>query len=111
MRMVRGFYNEQNNMVNVIHYETNCIVSLDCGKWEQGLRTNWKPQFEASLIVHYMVCHGDENSPHIHMTYISYTTNSSKGTPIQNAFAQIFKDLGYPTTLKQAVTKSGDLVW
>ena len=39
MRMIRGFYNEQNNTVNVIHYDTNCIVSLDCGKWEQGLRT------------------------------------------------------------------------
>ena len=39
MRMVRGFYNEQNNMVNVIHYDTNHIISLDCGKWEQGLRT------------------------------------------------------------------------
>ena len=39
MRMVRGFYNEQNNTVNVIPYDTNCIVSLDCGKWEQGFRT------------------------------------------------------------------------
>lgn len=37
MRMVRGFYNEQNNTVNVIHYDTNCIVSLDCGKWEFGV--------------------------------------------------------------------------
>lgn len=39
MRMVRGFYNEQNNTVNVVHYDTNHIISLDCGKWEQGLRT------------------------------------------------------------------------
>ena len=30
---------------------------------------------------------------------------------IQNAFAQTFKDLGYPTTMKQAVTETGDLVW
>lgn len=37
MRMVRGFYNEQNNTVNVVHYDTNHIISLDCGKWEQGL--------------------------------------------------------------------------
>ncbi len=72
---------------------------------------NWKPPFEAGLIVHHMVYHGDENSPHIHMTYIPYTTNSSKGAPIQNAFAQTFKDLGYPTTMKQAVTETGDLVW
>lgn len=72
---------------------------------------NWKPPFEAGLIVHHMVYHGDENSPHIHMTYIPYTTNSSKGAPIQNAFAQTFKDLGYPTTMKQALTKTGELVW
>lgn len=72
---------------------------------------DWKPAFEAGLIVHHMVYHGDENSPHIHMTYIPYTTNSSKGAPVQNAFAQTFKDLGYPTTMKQAVTKTGDLVW
>ena len=72
---------------------------------------NWKPPFEAGLIVHHMVCHGDENSPHIHMTYIPYTTNSSKGAPVQNAFAQTFKDLGYPTTMKQAATKTGELVW
>lgn len=35
MRMVRGFYNEQNNTMNVIHYDTNHIISIDCGKWEQ----------------------------------------------------------------------------
>ena len=72
---------------------------------------NWKPPFEAGLIVHHMVYHGDENSPHIHMTYIPYTINSSKGAPIQNAFAQTFKDLGFPTTMRQAVTETGDLIW
>ena len=72
---------------------------------------NWEPPFEAGLIVHHMVYHGDENSPHIHMTYIPYTTNSSTGSPVQNAFAQTFKDLGYPTTMKQAVTETGELVW
>ena len=45
------------------------------------------------------------------MTYIPYTTNSSKEAPVQNAFAQTFKDLGYPTTMKQVVTETGDLVW
>lgn len=39
MRMVRGFYNEQNNTVNVVRYDTNYVISLDCGKWEKGLRT------------------------------------------------------------------------
>lgn len=40
MRLVRGFYNEQNNTVNVIHYDDNIIINLECGKWEQGLRTS-----------------------------------------------------------------------
>ena len=45
------------------------------------------------------------------MNYIPYTTNSSKGASVQNACAQTFKALGYPTTIKQAVTETGDLVW
>lgn len=72
---------------------------------------SWKPPFEAGLIVHHMTYHGDENSPHIHMTYIPYTTHSKSGAPIQNAFAQMFQDIGYPTTMKQATTESGEPVW
>ena len=72
---------------------------------------NWKPPFEAGMIVHYMTYHGDENSPHIHMTYIPYTTHSKSGAPIQNVFSQMFEDIGYPTTMKQATTESGELVW
>lgn len=72
---------------------------------------NWKPPFEAGLIVHHMTYHGDENSPHIHMTYIPYTTHSKSGAPIQNVFSQMFEDIGYPTTMKQATTESGELVW
>lgn len=72
---------------------------------------DWKPLFEAGLIVHHMTYHGDENSPHIHMTYIPYTTHSKSGAPVQNVFSQMFEDIGYPTTMKQATTESGELVW
>lgn len=72
---------------------------------------SWKPPFEAGLIVHHMTYHGDENSPHIHMTYIPYTTHSKSGAPIQNAFAQMFQNIGYPTTMRQATTESGETVW
>lgn len=71
----------------------------------------WKPPFEAGLIVHHMTYHGDENSPHIHMTYIPYTTHSKSGAPVQNVFSQMFKDIGYPTTMRQATTENGELVW
>lgn len=72
---------------------------------------DWKPPFDAGLIVHHMTYHGDENSPHIHMTYIPYTTHSKSGAPVQNVFSQMFEDIGYPTTMKQATTESGELVW
>lgn len=72
---------------------------------------DWKPPFDAGLIVHHMVYHGDENSPHIHMTYIPYTSHSKTGAPVQNAFAQTFEDMGFPTLMKQAVNKAGELVW
>lgn len=72
---------------------------------------DWKPPFEAGLIVHHMTYHGDENSPHIHMTYIPYTTHSKSGAPVQNVFSQMFEDIGYPTTMRQATTESGELVW
>lgn len=70
----------------------------------------WKPPFEAGLIVHHMTYHGDENSPHIHMTYIPYTTHSKSGASVQNVFSQMFEDIGYPTAMKQATTESGELV-
>lgn len=71
----------------------------------------WKPHFDAGLIVHHMTYHGDENSPHIHMTYIPYTTHSKSGAPVQNVFSQMFEDIGYPTTMRQATAESGELVW
>ena len=40
MRMIRGFYNEQYNTVNVVYLDNSLIISLDCGKWEQNLRTS-----------------------------------------------------------------------
>lgn len=71
----------------------------------------WRPPFEDGLIVHHMVYHGDENSPHIHMTYIPYTEHCKTGAPIQNAFAQTFENMGFPTLMKQATDKDGKLVW
>lgn len=73
--------------------------------------SDWKPPFDAGLIVHHMTYHGDENSSHIHMTYIPYTTHSKSGASVQNMFLQMFEDIGYPTTMKQATTESGELVW
>ena len=44
MKMVRGFYNEQNNTVNIVNYDSGYIISLDCEKWEQSLRTSSNSQ-------------------------------------------------------------------
>ncbi len=39
MKILRAYYNEQVNAVEVLDYETNHIIRLDCGVWEDGLRT------------------------------------------------------------------------
>ena len=39
MNMIRGYYNEQTNSINIIYYDTNHIICLNCGEWESGLRT------------------------------------------------------------------------
>ena len=44
MRMIRGFYNEHENTVDIILYNTDMIIRLDCGKWETGLRTSRSSQ-------------------------------------------------------------------
>lgn len=44
MRMIRGFYNEQANTVEVIHYHTNHIIRLDCGSREKGIRITLNSQ-------------------------------------------------------------------
>ena len=46
-----------------------------------------------------------------HMTYIPYTTHSKSGAPVQNVFSQMFEDIGYSTTTRQATTESGEFVW
>lgn len=32
MRMIRGFYNAQENTVDIILYNADMIIRLDCGK-------------------------------------------------------------------------------
>lgn len=32
-------YNEQNNCIDVTVYEAGYILRLDCGKWEDGIKT------------------------------------------------------------------------
>ena len=112
-RVLRVRYFVEGHVVVLIQFKESVHYIFRCveGRFVDGAVVtqkelddpSWKPPFEAGLIVYHMVYHGDENSPHIHMTYIPYTTNSSKGAPIQNVFAQTFKDLGYPTTMRQAV--------
>lgn len=72
---------------------------------------NWEPPFEQGLIIYNMCYHGDESTPHIHMPYIPYVRNQTKGQSIQNAFTKAFAGMGYTTQMQQAVDKEGNLVW
>ncbi|BCK01326.1 hypothetical protein [Anaerocolumna chitinilytica] len=72
---------------------------------------DWKPAFEEGIVINNMAFNGDESAPHLHMTFILYVKNCSRGQSVQNAFSQTFKRMGYATTMKQAVDESDNLVW
>lgn len=72
---------------------------------------NWKPPFEAGIVITNFAFNGDESTPHLHMTFVPYSDNCSRGQKTQNALAQTFSRMGYKTTMQQAVDVSDELVW
>ena len=71
----------------------------------------WKPPFEAGIIITNFALNGDESTPHLHMTFVPYSDNCSRGQQTQNALSQTFARMGYKTTMKHAVDKNNELVW
>lgn len=71
----------------------------------------WKPPFEAGIIITNLAFNGDESTPHVHMTFVPYADNCSRGQKTQNALAQTFSRMGYKTTMQQAVDLAEDFVW
>lgn len=62
----------------------------------------WKPPFEAGIVITNFAFNGDESTPHLHMTFVPYSDNCSRGQKTQNALAQTFTRMGYKTTMEQA---------
>ncbi len=62
----------------------------------------WKPPFEAGIVITNFAFNGDESTPHLHMTFVPYSDNCSRGQKTQNALAQTFVRMGYETTMEQA---------
>jgi chromosome segregation ATPase len=54
---------------------------------------------------------GDESTPLLHMTFVPYSDNCSRGQKTQNALAQTFTRMSYKTTMEQARDASDELVW
>ena len=73
--------------------------------------SEWKPPFEAGIVITNFAFNGDESTPHLHMTFVPYSDNCSRGQKIQNALAQTFTRMGYKTTMEQARDASDELVW
>ena len=72
---------------------------------------DWKPPFDAGIIITNFALNGDESTPHLHMTFVPYSNNCSRGQQTQNALSQTFARMGYKTTMKQAIDKNDELVW
>lgn len=71
----------------------------------------WKPPFDAGVVITNFAFNGDESTPHLHMTFVPYSNNCSRGQKTQNALAQTFTRMGYKTTMEQARDASDELVW
>lgn len=71
----------------------------------------WKTPFEAGIVITNFAFNGDESTPHLHMTFVPYSDNCSRGQKTQNALAQTFTRMGYKTTMEQARDSSDELVW
>ena len=72
---------------------------------------DWKPPFDAGIIITNFALNGDESTPHLHMTFVPYSDNCSRGQKTQNALSQTFARMGYKNTMKHAVDKNDELVW
>ena len=72
---------------------------------------DWSPPFDAGIIITNFALNGDESTPHLHMTFVPYSDNCSRGQKTQNALSQTFARMGYKTTMKHAVDKNDELVW
>ena len=72
---------------------------------------DWKPPFDAGIIITNFALNGDESTPHLHMTFVPYSNHCSRGQQTQNALSQTFARMGYKTTMKHAVDKNNELVW
>ncbi len=73
--------------------------------------SEWKPPFEAGIVITNFAFNGDESTPHFHMTFVPYSDNCSRGQKTQNALAQTFTRMGYKTTMEQARDALDELVW
>ncbi len=62
----------------------------------------WKPPFEAGIVITNFAFNGDESTPHLHMIFVPYSDNCSRGQKTQNALAQTFTRMGYKTIMEQA---------
>lgn len=71
----------------------------------------WKPPFDEGIVITNFAFNGDESTPHLHMTFVPYSDNCSRGQRTQNALAQTFTRMGYKTTMEQARDASDELVW
>ena len=84
------------------------VTSMSQNKIEDP---DWKPPFDAGIIITNFALNGDESTPHLHMTFVPYSDHCSRGQQTQNALSKTFARMGYKTTMKHAVDKNNELVW
>ena len=98
-------------LLEFAEYLMNEVPNVTYLSKERIENPDWKPPFEAGVVITNFAFNGDESTPHLHMTFVPYSDYCSRGQRTQNALAQTFERMGYKTTMKQAVDEYDELVW
>ena len=68
----------------IIHYPQKRIIGLYVTNVtyvskERLDDPEWKPPFDAGVVITNFAFNGDESTPHLHMTFVPYSDNCSRG--------------------------------
>ena len=68
---------------------------------------NWQPPFRNGLIVLNLTVHADEATPGVHLTFIPYSRNRTRGPQVQVAMGRTLAGMGYPSTWTDVLDENG----
>lgn len=81
--------------------------NLCCVTTKELSDPDWQPPFRNGLIVLNLTVHADEATPGVHLTFIPYSRNCTRGPQVQAAMGRALAGMGYPSTWADVLDENG----